>query len=63
METIKQLVKETPNDLELGRKIREYVLNLKDTKSIVLDISDDFYTNRAKYYAKLVKINSQNEQY
>ena len=53
METIKQLVKETPNDLELGRKIREYILNYKDVKSIVLDIPNDFYTNRVKYYAEL----------
>jgi hypothetical protein len=53
METIKQLVKETPNDLELGRKIREYILNYKDIKSIVLNIPDDFYKNLAKYYAEL----------
>jgi hypothetical protein len=34
METIKQLVKETPNDLELGRKIREYILSLQNEQHL-----------------------------
>jgi hypothetical protein len=34
METIKQLVKETPNDLELGRKIREYINSLENEQHL-----------------------------
>jgi hypothetical protein len=32
LEILEQLVKETPNDIELGKKVRQMYYNLKDNK-------------------------------
>jgi len=32
LEILEQLVKETPNDIELGKKVREMYYNLKNNK-------------------------------